>query len=111
MPCAAGLVRSERGGLCMHGGRQEAWQKVVFTRWRRASQQRTAVNCYIDVCPSWPNWQENQGWDSPNTPIRRSKQGDADKLTKDGDDDPCGRSILGWRAASWQSARPDVVRL
>lgn len=42
MSRAAGLVRSERGGLCMHGGQQEAWQKVVFTWWRRASQQRTA---------------------------------------------------------------------
>lgn len=55
MSCAAGLVRRERG-LSMHGGQQEAWQKVVFTWWRRASQQqRTVVNCNIDGCPSWLN--------------------------------------------------------
>lgn len=100
---------SPTGSVCM--AVKEAGQKVVFTWWRRDSQQQRAVNCCLDVCPKLAQQPENQGWDSPNTPIRRSKQGDTDELTKDGDDDPCGRSILGWRLASWQSARPDVVRL
>lgn len=44
------------------------------------------VNCSIDVCPSWLQRQQNQGWDSPKTPMRRSTQGDTDKLSKDGED-------------------------
>jgi len=49
----------------------------------------------------------------PSSRIRRSTSeavGGTDKLSRDGNDDPCVRSILGWRATSWRPARPNVVR-